>query len=53
VVSKEDENTLITCRKGSPLVIGVGFGEYFIASDVAALLPVTHRFIFLEEDDFQ
>lgn len=51
VVSKEDENTLITCRKGSPLVIGVGFGEYFIASDVAALLPVTHRFIFLEEGD--
>lgn len=51
VVSKEDENTLITCCKGSPLVIGVGFGEYFIASDVAALLPVTHRFIFLEEGD--
>jgi len=51
VISKEDENTLITCRKGSPLVIGVGFGEYFIASDVAALLPVTQRFIFLEEGD--
>jgi len=51
VISKEDENTLITCRKGSPLVIGVGFGEYFIASDVAALLHVTQRFIFLEEGD--
>lgn len=51
VVSKEDENTLITCRKGSPLVIGIGIGEYFIASDVAALLPVTQRFIFLEEGD--
>ncbi|MBE0469043.1 MAG: glutamine--fructose-6-phosphate transaminase (isomerizing) [Methyloprofundus sp.] len=51
VISKDDENTLITCRKGSPLVIGVGFGEYFIASDVAALLPVTQRFIFLEEGD--
>ncbi|NOQ12868.1 MAG: glutamine--fructose-6-phosphate transaminase (isomerizing) [Methyloprofundus sp.] len=51
VVSKDDENTLITCRKGSPLVIGVGIGEYFIASDVAALLPVTQRFIFLEEGD--
>ena len=51
VLSKDDENTLITCRKGSPLVIGVGIGEYFIASDVAALLPVTQRFIFLEEGD--
>ncbi len=51
VLHPDDENTLIACRKGSPLVIGIGFGEYFIASDVAALLPVTHRFIFLEEGD--
>ncbi|GAW85872.1 glutamine--fructose-6-phosphate transaminase (isomerizing) [Bathymodiolus platifrons methanotrophic gill symbiont] len=51
VLSRDDENTLITCRKGSPLVIGLGIGEYFIASDVAALLPVTQRFIFLEEGD--
>ncbi len=51
VVSNEDANTLVTCRKGSPLVIGVGIGEYFIASDVTALLPVTQRFIFLEEGD--
>jgi len=51
VLHRDDENTLIACRKGSPLVIGVGFGEYFIASDVTALLPVTHRFIFLEEGD--
>jgi glucosamine--fructose-6-phosphate aminotransferase (isomerizing) len=42
---------LVVCRKGSPLVIGVGIGEYFVASDVAALLPVTQRFIFLEEGD--
>ncbi|VAW67027.1 Glutamine--fructose-6-phosphate aminotransferase [isomerizing] [hydrothermal vent metagenome] len=51
VVSKDDPGRLITTRSGSPLVIGVGFGEYFIASDVAALLPVTQRFIFLEEGD--
>ncbi|MCX7066602.1 MAG: glutamine--fructose-6-phosphate transaminase (isomerizing) [Methylococcales bacterium] len=51
IVSADDPDTLIACRKGSPLVIGVGFGEYFIASDVAALLPVTQRFIFLEEGD--
>jgi glucosamine--fructose-6-phosphate aminotransferase (isomerizing) len=51
IISADEPDTLIACRKGSPLVIGVGFGEYFIASDVAALLPVTQRFIFLEEGD--
>ena len=51
IMSIDDPDTLIACRKGSPLVIGVGIGEYFIASDVAALLPVTQRFIFLEEGD--
>ena len=51
VISTEHPDTMIACRKGSPLVIGVGIGEYFIASDVAALLPVTQRFIFLEEGD--
>ncbi len=51
VVSVDEPGRLITTRSGSPLVIGVGFGEYFIASDVAALLPVTQRFIFLEEGD--
>lgn len=51
VISIHDPNTLIAARKGSPLVIGVGIGEYFIASDVSALLPVTQNFIFLEEGD--
>lgn len=51
VVSNAEKDHLITTRRGSPLVIGVGIGEYFIASDVAALLPVTQRFIFLEEGD--
>jgi len=51
VMSPTDPTRLIAARSGSPLVIGVGFGEYFIASDVAALLPVTSRFIFLEEGD--
>ena len=51
IISTADPNTLVACRKGSPLVIGVGIGEYFIASDVAALLPVTQRFIFLEDGD--
>jgi glucosamine--fructose-6-phosphate aminotransferase (isomerizing) len=51
IMSSDAPDTLIACRKGSPLVIGVGIGEYFVASDVAALLPVTQRFIFLEEGD--
>ncbi|HEY8157539.1 MAG TPA: glutamine--fructose-6-phosphate transaminase (isomerizing) [Methylobacter sp.] len=51
IMSVDEPDTLIACRKGSPLVIGVGIGEYFIASDVAALLPVTQRFIFLEDGD--
>jgi len=51
VISKTDKNRLVATRRGSPLVIGVGIGEYFIASDAAALLPVTRRFIYLEEGD--
>ncbi|HYN77653.1 MAG TPA: glutamine--fructose-6-phosphate transaminase (isomerizing) [Lamprocystis sp. (in: g-proteobacteria)] len=51
VIDVQDADHLVAARQGSPLVIGVGFGEHFIASDVFALLPVTHRFIFLEEGD--
>ena len=51
VISSGEKNRLVATRKGSPLVIGVGIGEYFIASDAAALLPVTRRFIYLEEGD--
>jgi len=51
VIAVDEPGRLVATRIGSPLVIGVGFGEYFIASDVAALLPVTQRFIFLEEGD--
>ncbi|MDH5648253.1 MAG: glutamine--fructose-6-phosphate transaminase (isomerizing) [Gammaproteobacteria bacterium] len=51
VVSTKEPGRLVAARLGSPLVIGVGIGEHFIASDVAALLPVTQRFIFLEDGD--
>ena len=51
VISTKEPGRLVAARLGSPLVIGVGIGEHFIASDVAALLPVTQRFIFLEEGD--
>ncbi len=51
VISKAEPGRLIAARRGSPLVIGIGIGEHFIASDVAALLPVTQRFVFLEDGD--
>ncbi len=51
VISTKDPQHLVAARRGSPLVVGIGIGENFIASDVAALLPVTQRFIFLEEGD--
>ncbi|MGB5299222.1 MAG: glutamine--fructose-6-phosphate transaminase (isomerizing) [Thiogranum sp.] len=51
VVGTSEPDRLVAARRGSPLVIGVGIGEYFIASDVAALLPVTQRFVFLEDGD--
>ena len=51
VISTREPGRLVAARLGSPLVIGIGIGEHFIASDVAALLPVTQRFVFLEEGD--
>ena len=51
VINNSDPGRLIAVKNGSPLVIGVGIGEYFIASDVFALLPVTQKFIFLEDGD--
>ena len=51
VISTRDPDLLVAARRGSPLIIGIGIGEHFIASDVAALLPVTQRFVFLEDGD--
>jgi len=51
VMSSKDPERLIATRRGSPLLIGIGIGEHFIASDMAALLPVTQRYIVLEEGD--
>ena len=51
IVHTDHPDELITVREGSPLVIGVGIGENFISSDQLALLPITNRFIYLEEGD--
>lgn len=51
VMDKNDSDRIVVARSGSPLVIGYGLGENFIASDMMALLPVTRKFSFLEEGD--
>ena len=50
-IARDNPRRLVGARRGSPLVVGVGVGECFIASDVAALIPVTQQFVFLEEGD--
>jgi glucosamine--fructose-6-phosphate aminotransferase (isomerizing) len=50
-IDTQNPETVVGARKGSPLVIGVGIGENFLASDQMALRQVTDRFIYLEEGD--
>lgn len=51
VISEHYPDQMVVAREGSPLVIGVGIGEHYIASDQLAISPVCSRFIFLEEGD--
>jgi len=51
VVDAEDPDRIVVSRVASPLVIGIGDGENFVASGVPALLPVTQKFIYLEQGD--
>ncbi|MGB5105032.1 MAG: glutamine--fructose-6-phosphate aminotransferase, partial [Steroidobacteraceae bacterium] len=51
VISKDDPDRIVLARQGCPVVVGLGEEENFVASDMAALLPVTRRFIILEEGD--
>src|SRR6202522_1919610 len=51
VVCETDPECIVVAREGCPVVIGLGIAENFVASDVAALLPVTRRFMFLDEGD--
>ncbi|MCR4297722.1 MAG: glutamine--fructose-6-phosphate transaminase (isomerizing) [Gallionella sp.] len=51
VIAADNPDQLICARRGSPLLLGVGSGEYFVASDVSALLPVTRNVVYLEEGD--
>ncbi|UXY16365.1 glutamine--fructose-6-phosphate transaminase (isomerizing) [Chitiniphilus purpureus] len=51
VLCRDWPDRLVCARRGSPLVLGQGFGEQFFASDIAALLPVTQRMAYLEDGD--
>jgi glucosamine--fructose-6-phosphate aminotransferase (isomerizing) len=51
-LDREAPERVVLAREGSPLVIGLGIGENFAASDIQALLPVTRRFVDLEDGDF-
>ncbi len=51
VIDAEDPDRIVVSRVASPLVIGLGIGENYVASGVPALLPVTQRFIYLEQGD--
>ena len=51
VVSRQEPGRLIAARMGCPLLVGLGDGENFIASDVSAILQATRKVIFLEEGD--
>lgn len=52
VISRDEPERIVCARSGSPLVLGLGIGENFLASDQMALRQVTDRFIYLEEGDF-
>lgn len=51
IISKNNPDTIIAARKGSPLVIGVGNGEYFIASDASPIIEYTRNVIYLEDKE--
>ena len=51
IVNSHEPRLLVAARKESPLILGLGEGEFFLASDIPAILPYTRRVIFLEDHD--
>lgn len=51
VICKKEPNKLIGARRGSPLILGIGQGEFYLASDVSAIISLTQKVVYLEDDD--
>ena len=51
ILSKDDSNTIYAARKGSPLVVGVGDGEYFLASDATPIVEYTKNVVYLNDEE--
>lgn len=51
VIAEDSPDTLVACRKGSPLIIGLGKGEQFVSSDVNAIIPHTKEIVYLDDMD--
>lgn len=51
VLSRDEPDRIIGARRGAPLLVGLGIGENFLGSDAQALIQVTNRMVYLEEDD--
>lgn len=51
VISRDEPGRVVGARRGAPLLIGVGIGEHFLGSDAQALIQITNKIVYLEEDD--
>jgi glucosamine--fructose-6-phosphate aminotransferase (isomerizing) len=51
VISRDEPGHVVGARRGAPLLVGVGIGEHFLGSDAQALIQVTNKMIYLDEDD--
>lgn len=51
VISRDDPEKIVAARKGSPLVVGIGKGEYYLASDAAPIIPYTNKVVYMQDEE--